>query len=486
MMKRVLLLLAIGLCLQFGWSSPALAAPVTVKELNFVFLHGAGGTACSMQLLSDAINEQLPAYIAGYEQANPGTEVRVNRLLRCYPNDVALGPWAVNIAQSIDDYLPDKQNLILIGHSMGGKAALYAVAHNVGGLAEKTAMVVTINSPVRSLQQYYFTGGASLADYYRTLGLISDQGVSSSIIYYDSTEDGKQVAATKHWLAFISAESAPFSPQFNVGGIDVMPHNMDDTIIPISAQYTDSADVVYYGEHSHNDFSESAEVAGSLAGQILDYIFGGEIECSVLVRGGSLEHAAGWLPGTDYWEDVVGEVPVSSGHLEHTNDSLFRWQEWEDVVGESPAGSTRSSYRVVLQSHLPLIASLEEAGWYSADDTGDCRLYLKTRAAPRSTVRLDWQTYRIGLLAGTERDHYEVDIATGTPLTTIRYVSWLSGDPRDLRLIISSEAERPFRWFQAEWRVYAKEGRYRQVIGEMAALSALEAQASTLDSNCCG
>jgi len=467
-LKRVMLLIAIGLCLQLGWYSPAQSAPIKVKELNFVFLHGAGGNACSMQLLSDAINEQITAYINEYERANPDTEVRVNRLLRCYPNDVALGAWAVNIVQSIDDYLPDKQNLVLIGHSMGGKAALYAVANNVGGLADKTAMVVTINSPIRSLQQYYFTGGTSLLDYYRTLGLISAQGVANSIIYYDSAEDGKRVAETKHWLAFISAESAPFSPQFNVGGIDTMPRDMDDNIIPISAQYTDSADVVYYGEHSHNDFAESEEVAGSIAGQILGYIFGGEIECSVLVRGGSLEHTAGWLPGTDYWEDVVGEVLVSSGSLEHTNASFFRWQDWEDEVGESPLGIRRSSYRVVLKRRFPFIASLEEARWFSPDDTSDCRLYLKTRAAPRSTVRLDWQTYRIGLLAGTERDHYEVDIATGTPLTTIRYVSWLSGDPRDLRLRISSEAERPFRWFEAEWRVYAKEGRYRQVINEMA------------------
>jgi len=467
-LKRVMLLIAIGLCLQLGWYSPAQSAPIKVKELNFVFLHGAGGNACSMQLLSDAINEQITAYINEYERANPDTEVRVNRLLRCYPNDVALGAWAVNIVQSIDDYLPDKQNLVLIGHSMGGKAALYAVANNVGGLADKTAMVVTINSPIRSLQQYYFTGGTSLLDYYRTLGLISAQGVANSIIYYDSAEDGKRVAETKHWLAFISAESAPFSPQFNVGGIDTMPRDMDDNIIPISAQYTDSADVVYYGEHSHNDFAESEEVAGSIAGQILGYIFGGEIECSVLVRGGSLEHTAGWLPGTDYWEDVVGEVLVSSGSLEHTNASFFRWQDWEDEVGESPLGIRRSSYRVVLKRRFPFIASLEEARWFSPDDTSDCRLYLKTRAAPRSTVRLDWQTYRIGLLAGTERDHYEVDIATGTPLTTIRYVSWLSGDPRDLRLRISSEAERPFRWFEAVWRVYAKEGRYRQVINEMA------------------
>jgi pimeloyl-ACP methyl ester carboxylesterase len=484
-MRRVILLIVIGLCLQLGWYSPAQAAPVMVKELNFVFLHGAGGNACSMQRLADAINERLPAYITEYEQANPGTEVRANVLLRCYPNDVDIETWADNIAESIDNYLPDKQNLVLIGHSMGGKAALYAVANDVGGLADKTAMVVTINSPIRSLQQYYFTGGASLLDYYRTLGMISDQGVSNSIIYYDSAEDGRWVAAARHWLAFIAGESAPFSPQFNVGGVDTMPRNMDDNIIPISAQYTDRADVVYYGEHSHNDFANLDEVSGSIAEQVLRYIFGGEIECSVLVRGGNLEHAAGWLPGTDYWEDVVGEVLVSSGSLQHKNESFFRWQEWEDVVGESPLGSTRSSYRIVLNKVFPFGTSVEEARWLNPDDTSDCQLYLKTRAAPRSTVRVDWQTYRQGLLAETERDHYEVEIVTGTPLTTVRYVSWLSGDLRDLRLRISSEAERPFRWFKAEWRVYAKESRYRQVIDEMAAQMFFEPEAGTAVNSCC-
>lgn len=483
--KRVILLTIIGLCLQLGWYSPAQAAPVMVKELNFVFLHGAGGNVCSMQRLADAVIKQTPAYIAEYEQANPAIEVRANVLLRCYPNDVDIETWADNIAESVDEYLPDKRNLILIGHSMGGKSALYAVANDIGGLADRTAMVVTINSPIRSLKQYSFTGGASMADYYQALGLISDRGVSNSIINYDSAEDGRWVAANKHWLAFIAGESAPFSQQFNVGGVDTMPRDMDDNIIPISAQHTDRADVVYYGEHSHNDFADSDEVAASIAEQILIYIFGGEVECSVLVRGGRLEHAAGWLPGTDYWQDVVGEVLVSSGTLQHTNDSFFQWQEWEDVVGEYPVGITRSSYRVVLKKHFSFFTSLEEVRWLNPDDTSDCQLYLKTRAGPRNSVQVDWQIYRRGLLIEAERDHYEVEIATGTPLTTIRYVSWLSGDPRDLRLRISSEAESPFRWFKAEWRVYAKEGRYRQVIDEMAAQVWLEPEASTAVSSCC-
>ncbi|GAI54949.1 unnamed protein product, partial [marine sediment metagenome] len=88
-------------------------------------------------------------------------------LQRCYPNDVDIKTWANNIADSIDRHFHNKKDLILIGHSAGGKAALYAVAHNVGDLADKVVLVVTINSPVKSLDEYYVTGGGSVLDYCR-------------------------------------------------------------------------------------------------------------------------------------------------------------------------------------------------------------------------------------------------------------------------------------------------------------------------------
>ena len=120
-----------------------------------------------MQLLADTILEQIPAYILDYEQANPGIRIRVDTLQRCYPNDVGVETWANNIAASIEKHFHDKENLVLIGHSAGGKAALYAVAHNMGGIADKVALVVTINSPVKSLDGYYVTGGGSVLDYCR-------------------------------------------------------------------------------------------------------------------------------------------------------------------------------------------------------------------------------------------------------------------------------------------------------------------------------
>jgi len=167
--------------------------------------------------------------------------------LRSYPNFEGIEAWAQNIADNINKRYPDKKNLVLIGHSMGGKTALYAVAHNVGNLADKVAMVVTINSPIKSLEKYYYVGGDTALDYWAAQMLISEKGVVESLVNHDSSEDGKWVSQNKHWLAFISAESAPLSPQFAVNGIDALPRDMDDLIVPISCQYADGADVVYYG-----------------------------------------------------------------------------------------------------------------------------------------------------------------------------------------------------------------------------------------------
>ena len=470
-MKRLALLVAIGLCVQVGFCSSAQAAPedsVQVKELNFVFLHGAGSSVCALQLLADFIMEQLPAYIHGYEQANPGTEVRVDTLKRCYPNDVDINTWANNIADSIDKHFHNKKNLILVGHSAGGKAALYAVAQNIGGLADRVVLVVTINSPVKPLEDYYVTGGGSVLDYCRARWLLLDRGICNCVVYYDSSQDGSWVGGNKHWLAFISGEAAPLSEQFDVGRVDALPRNMDDGIIPVSAQYSDGADVVYYGEYGHSDFAVLDEVAGFIADQILRYLFGGRIECSVFARGGTFEHKADWLLGTDYWEDVVGEVLASSGRLWRKNESYTKWQEWDDVVGECPSEGKRSSCQISRVSSFPLLTSIKESRWLSTDNHEDCQLYLRTRAAPRNCVQVDWSIYRQGLLPmGIKRDRYEVEIVTGMPLTNIRHVSWSTDAPRDLRVRIWSEAESPFRWFKAEWRAYSKESRQRKVVDEI-------------------
>jgi pimeloyl-ACP methyl ester carboxylesterase len=476
LVKRLSFLLLAALCLQLSFVGATSAAetPAGVKELNFVFLHGAAGNACGPQLLSDCILEQIPQYILNYEEANPGIKVHVNTLNRCYPSDVDVDTWAHNIADSVDKYLPGKGDIILIGHSMGGKSALYAVAKNIGGLADRVALVVTINSPIKRMDQYQIAGGGSPGDYCRAWNVMSDHGVCASVTTYDSSEDGLWVSQNKHWLAFISGEDAPLSSLFDYGNVDPYPKDMDDGVVPISAQYADGADVVYYGEHGHSDFHNQKDLASSMADEILRYIFGGSIGCSVLYKSGTFGHHASGLLGTDYWQDIGGDILGLSGRLWHKNNSYINWQEWEDVLVYEPPTyehSQRTRYEVNLVNSSSMFTGIRELRWLEPDNPYDFRVYIRTSAAPRYTVQVDWKIYRQDLLPpGMERDHYEVSALTGSPLTGMRHASWATDNPKDIGVRIWSEAERPFRWFQGEWKVFNKESRQRKVIDEIRVL----------------
>jgi pimeloyl-ACP methyl ester carboxylesterase len=470
-MRRILFLILSLICVVVACPTLAQAgdvSPGNTKELNFVFLHGLNGNASAMQILDDSIADRLPAYVTNYQYAHPGISISSDRLLRSYPNNVDIESWAHNIADAINLRFPGKKNLVLIGHSMGGKTALYAVAHNIGGLADKVAMVVTINSPVKSLVNYYYVGGDTALDYWGAQKLVTSRGVLESLVDYDSSQDGQWVGTHKRWLAFVSAESSPLSNQFDVNGIDALPRELDDQIVPISAQYAEGADVVYYGEYVHSGFTESKAASGYLADQILSYIFGGYIECSVFARGGAFEHKADILPGTDYWQDLVGGVLADSGTITHHNGSFFKWQTWDDVVGEYLSGKVRSGFETTQKNSSPLLTGITQSSWTNPDDLQDGRLSLTTRVAPLGSIQVDWSVYQQGLLPqGNIRDHYEIELETGSQFTSIGQVSWQTSDPRDLRLRISSQAESPFRWFAAKWRVYYKESRFRQIIDEI-------------------
>jgi len=459
-----------ALCAVLMLSGMARAAPqdfIRVKELNFVFLHGMGANCCTFQLLVDTLNEYLPSFGTVYEAANPGSRLRMNTLVRCYPGYASIGVWARNVVESIKDHYGDKRGLILVGHSMGGKTALHVVAADVGGIADQVAAVVTINSPVKNLDQYQPPGAGPVLEYCRSVLLGSDEGVCSSVVFLDSSKSGRLVAERKHWLAFISGERAPLSPQFNRAGVDVWPRDMDDGVVPLSAQHAAGADVVYYGEHGHSDFGVREEVAALLADRILRYVLGEYVECSVFARGGEVERRADWLLGTEHWDDILGEVVATSGTLEHRNDSWTEWQVWEDVIGGCREGEKRSRTQIT-QTSIPLLTRIEELRWLKTDDPFDCQLYVKTRAAPRTTVRTEWAVYARGLLPeGTRRSHYEIEIVEGTPLSTVTDAAWLTDDRRDMRLRVLSEAQSPFRWFRAEWRVYYQEERRRPIIGEL-------------------
>ncbi len=468
--KRLLLLLTAVLCLQLAVFQPARAAPDAaekVKELNFVFLHGMGGNPCSFQALSDQITEVLPFFIARYQEEHPDVTVEVNMLTRCYPGYADIYTWSKSVTDSINEHFGDKDNLILVGHSMGGKTALFAAAHNIGFITERVAAVITINSPIKNLDQYYVPGGGPMLNYCRTTLLGSDEGVCDSLAFYDSSEDGLKVSRDKHWLAFVSSESAPLSPKYDRTGVDVWPRNMDDGVVPLSAQLSDGADVIYYGEYGHSDVSTIDKATWILANNILFYIFGFPIECSVLARSGTMEHEADWLLGTDRWSDIVGGTATANGTIVHTNPYFYKWQEWEDIVGSCEEGSERSYSHVHLAS-LPVITSIKQAQWVDTDNTADCRLAISSVAGPLTTVKVEWTVFSSGLFTeGHERTFYDVKIRRGTPLASISNVSWWQDDPLNPVIWVRSHAQSPFRWFEAEWSIYQRETRIVKIIDEI-------------------
>ena len=449
----VFLVLFIQLALVRSVCQAQIQAQTTTqtKDLAFVFLHGMGGNPGTFQLLSDSIVDKLPAYVRGFEQKNPDVIILAadETLIRQYPNYVDIDTWANNIATSINKYFPYK-NLVLVGHSMGGKAALYMTAHNIGNISDRIAAVVTINSPVKKLSGYYTIGGANF--FQEKFLLTQDRGVIKSLETYDASADGKWVAEHKHWLALCSSESSPMGSKFNTSGVDPLPWDMDDTIVPISAQYADGADVVYYGEHYHSEFGDDPALSSALADYILKYVFGDDIDLSVLSLSGSVKYDAGIFPFQYNFKAILGEEQLATGTFTYNNDSWW-WQGQTFVVGEANLNGIRSSFDIKTQC-IPIISGLSQANWLKSDE-GDSRLVVRVRAAPRSRVIVTWSIvgYQPKDMA---RDRYEVSVSTGTPFSAVSNVTWAGKETSDYRLQLSSQAQGPLRWLAIEWKVYAK------------------------------
>ncbi len=457
----VILTLLLSLC----GAVPAHAqASVGTKELAFVFLHGMGGNPGTLQGLDDSIQDNLPGYVADYGNTHPGVLVvpEDENLNRQYPNYVGLDAWAANVAASIEKYYRHN-NLVLVGHSMGGKVALYLTAHNIGGLSDRIAAVVTVNSPIKHLADYYAVGGSNA---WQVAAMIpDDEGVLDSLKEYDSSADGQWVAENKHWLAFVSAEPAPMSTDFDRNGVDLEPRDMDDGIVPISAQYSEGADVVYYGNHAHSAVGSDTAVADGIALTILDYLFGNQVIFSVPADSGMSSHRAGLLPGVYHWKEVTTEVPLTSGNFTVRNDAVFRWQTHEFVVGSARMDGRRSRFRVSARS-LWVVSGVSRAAWVSGDEA-DGRLLLRVRVAPKTTVKVSWEItgYQAKAIA---RSRYEVTQTSGTPFTGITAVRWGDDEASDFRLEISSQAQGPVRWLSLTWRTFGQQIGSGYVIDQLA------------------
>ncbi len=64
----------------------------------------------------------------------------------------------------------------------------------------------------------------------------------------------------------------------------------------------------------------------------------------------------------------------------------------------------------------------------------------------------------------TPRSFYNVEIIRGTPMASITGAGWWKDDLLNPVIWIMSEAQSPFRWFEAEWSVYTSEYRTINIV----------------------
>lgn len=335
--------------------------PECTIELNFVLLHGMGGSKESMENLEDALEDKVGEEAIRYEKDHPDIDIIINFLRKDYPNNVGVDKWAGNIGEKIDTHWPNKRNLILVGHSMGGKAALYAVAKNKGGLQHKTLAVVTINSPIRDLFTYGWHDVYYECKAANWLGIRFDDGICHSIVYRDTRTEADWVGDNKHWLAFISSEDHPNHGKCDLVGADIYGKYMDDAYVPIGAQYTAHADAIYYGSHCHSECTNNPSVADKLAKSIADYIFGNEIGFSAYVG--------------SYWNSRKSPFGVGINHYEH-----------EAGPNPCPGDAERDHYEIEVSHESDIGTGIDWARWDSSNNH-DCRVRISSWVTMATFIR---------------------------------------------------------------------------------------------------
>ncbi|HEY0606833.1 MAG TPA: hypothetical protein VGD58_28195 [Herpetosiphonaceae bacterium] len=325
-------------------STPSRAAAQSI-QLNILYIHGVkGGTADrqnaqgSLDELETAINAEIGSRIAAYETANPGTTIafrsaRANLYTATpspyHPSD-SLGPlfmddwevgdpgctttkqgqpcttayeWRYRLAREIESKFPaDAKNIILVGHSTGGRVAM-EVAANVGpdgvgtmnwGVQHKIAGVATAQGMIDALNgsKYNVVGSASFVTTCKNgdpiLGFGSSTALGNGWCEYAGNVGGfpaaDWVANNKRALMLISYASC--SPSLWTGYSDgPLPYDAQGSPAATGVQMTPApgqtwrpAHGVRYGSFCHSaitntgDSNHAAAVSAAKT-RILSWIF---------------------------------------------------------------------------------------------------------------------------------------------------------------------------------------------------------------------
>jgi pimeloyl-ACP methyl ester carboxylesterase len=329
--------------LSFGATAHAYTSGTI--ELNLLYVHGvknnAGSRTSAQHSLDDlrnSIDTDILSRVAAYQATHPDVTVNVSSAAAnlytatpsgIHPSDstdptlmddwevgdpgcttsrqgdpcTTAYEWRYRLAQEINRLFPGKKNIILIGHSTGGRTA-FEVASNTGpngvnthnwGVRDRIAAVVSINGMIDALQpnRYNVIGAASFittcknGDVLSFFGDISAPG--NGWCEYAGDVSGVPAAdwvgQNKRSLALISWGSC--SPSLWTGNNDGSlpfaaqgsPFSMGVSMTPASGQtYMPAYGQTYGGSFCHSsitsggDSKHAAAVAGAKA-KIFELLF---------------------------------------------------------------------------------------------------------------------------------------------------------------------------------------------------------------------
>jgi pimeloyl-ACP methyl ester carboxylesterase len=227
------------------------------RYVDVVFLHGWGSSGQRMSVLAEEIAPRLSR--SGYT---------IRPWIWSLPSTVGLDQWADHIRAHIASRLPqDADKIVLIGHSMGGKAAIHAV-YSDQALSRRVPLIITLNTPYAALAPYQ--GGIEAfckirGDFWPG-GVPADQGVCASLAYRSVAEE--VVPLTLRGVTVVSFRSS----RDRCLPVDLYPGLPDDGVVPIEAQTANGAVRVDYGSYCHWECLDRREVARLVADLAVPYI----------------------------------------------------------------------------------------------------------------------------------------------------------------------------------------------------------------------
>jgi pimeloyl-ACP methyl ester carboxylesterase len=219
------------------------------RYIDVVFLHGWGSNGARMGRLIFEVTQRFSEVTRRLSD-----KYTVRPWTYDFPSTVGLDEWADNIRNFIASTIPqDADKIVLIGHSMGGKAAIHAV-YSDQALSRRVPLIITLNTPYAALAPYQ--GGIEAfckirGDFWPG-GVPADQGVCASLAYRSVAEE--VVPLTLRGVTVVSFRSS----RDRCLPVDLYPGLPDDGVVPIEAQTANGAVRVDYGSYCHWDCLDNA------------------------------------------------------------------------------------------------------------------------------------------------------------------------------------------------------------------------------------